>query len=79
MHGKSLREHFEVYNHAKAIDYLYSIIEKNKDIYGSEILNLHQLLHDSIEDEYSGRIRNVGVRNSGANLCRQMPIKFQIY
>lgn len=65
--GKSLREHFEVKNHEVAIDYLYSIIHENYQLQSRDILNLHGYVLRSIEDEFAGRLRNGGVRISGAN------------
>ena len=65
--GKSLREHFEVYNHQKAIDYLYTLVDENYTLRGIDILNLHGLVLRSIEDEFAGRLRNGGVRIVGAN------------
>lgn len=65
--GKSLREHFEAKNHEKAIDYLYSIVKEDYTLRSIDILSLHGLVLRSIEDEFAGRIRNGGVRISGAN------------
>lgn len=65
--GKSLREHFEVYNHEKAINYLYTLVDENYTLRGIDILNLHGLVLRSIEDEFAGRLRNGGVRIVGAN------------
>lgn len=65
--GKSLREHFEAHNHDKAIDYLFSIINDNYVLRSIDILSLHGLVLRSIEDDFAGRIRNGGVRISGAN------------
>lgn len=65
--GKSLREHFEVYNHEKAIDYLYGLINDKYVLRGIDILSLHGLVLRSIEDDYAGRLRNGGVRIIGAN------------
>ena len=65
--GKSLREHFETHNHDKAIDYLYSIVSENYILRSIDILNLHELVLRSNEDDFAGRIRNGGVRISGAN------------
>lgn len=65
--GKSLREHFEAKNHEKAIDYLYHIVNDNYILRSIDILSLHGLVLRSIEDEFAGRIRNGGVRISGAN------------
>ncbi len=67
VHGKSLREHFETFNHAKAIDYLYSIVNSKSRLKASEILTLHKIVLNSLEDTYAGQLRNSGVRISGAN------------
>ncbi len=65
--GKSLREHFEAKNHEKAIDYLYSLVNENYTLRSIDILSLHELVLRMIEDEFAGRIRNGGVRITGAN------------
>lgn len=65
--GKSLREHFETHNHDKAIDYLYSIINDEYTLRSIDILSLHALVLRSIEEDFAGRIRNGGVRITGAN------------
>ncbi len=65
--GKSLREHFETHNHDKAIEYLFSIINDDYVLRNIDILSLHSLVLRSIEDDFAGRLRNGGVRISGAN------------
>lgn len=65
--GKSLREHFETHNHDKAIDYLFSIVNDGYVLRSIDILSLHGLVLRSIEDDFAGRLRNGGVRISGAN------------
>ena len=65
--GKSLREHFETHNHDKAIDYLYSLVDESYTLRSIDILSLHELVLRMIEDEFAGRIRNGGVRITGAN------------
>lgn len=65
--GKSLREHFETHNHDKAIDYLFSIVNDDYVLRSIDILSLHELVLRSIEDEFAGRLRNGGVRITGAN------------
>ncbi|MCF6308693.1 MAG: Fic family protein [Flavobacteriaceae bacterium] len=65
--GKSLREHFEAKNHEKALNYLYKISNPNYLINSGDILSIHALILNSIEDDYAGRLRNAGVRISGAN------------
>jgi len=65
--GKSLREHFEINNHHKALDYLYRIVDENYTISSKDILSIHAYVLNNIEDLYAGRLRNAGVRISGAN------------
>jgi Fic family protein len=65
--GKSLREHFEAKNHEKAINYLFSIVSNDYTMRSIDILSLHELVLNMIEDDYAGRIRNGGVRITGAN------------
>ena len=65
--GISLREHFEAHNHDKAIDYLFSIINDDYVLRSIDILSLNALVLRSIEEDFAGRIRNGGVRISGAN------------
>ena len=65
--GVSLREHFEAKNHEKAIYNLYAIVNDNYVLRSIDILSLHASVLRSIEDDFAGRIRNAGVRISGAN------------
>ena len=65
--GKSLREHFEAKNHETAINYLYTLVDDNYILSSKDILSLHSLVLRSIEDDFAGRLRNAGVRISGAN------------
>lgn len=65
--GKSLREHFETFNHNKAIDYLHTLVNKDYKLREIDILNLHALVLNNLEEHYAGRIRNGAVRINGAN------------
>ncbi|CAH8293269.1 Fic family protein [Mariniflexile fucanivorans] len=65
--GKSLREHFEAKNHEHAINYLYTLIHPDYVFNSHDVLSLHGLVLRSIEDDFAGRLRNGGVRISGAN------------
>ena len=65
--GKSLREHFEAKNHEKAIDHLYDLVNEDYILRSIDVLTLHGFVLRSIEDEFAGRLRNGGVRISGAN------------
>ena len=65
--GKSLREHFEAKNHEKAINYLFSIVKDDYELRSIDILSIHGLILNLIEEDFAGRIRNGGVRITGAN------------
>ena len=65
--GKSLREHFEAKNHETAIHHLYTLVKDGYKLTSHDVLALHGFVLRSIEDEHAGRIRNAGVRISGAN------------
>lgn len=65
--GKSLREHFEAKNHETAIHKFYALVRDDYVLNAKDILELHGLVLRSIEDDYAGRLRNSGVRISGAN------------
>lgn len=65
--GKSLREHFEAKNHELALQYLYKLVKKDYILNARDILDIHSYVLRSIEEDYAGRLRNSGVRISGAN------------
>ena len=65
--GKSLIEHFEAKNHEKAIEYLYKIVDADYVLRSIDILSLHGLVLQNIEEDFAGKIRNGGVRIMGAN------------
>ncbi len=65
--GKLLREHFEAKNHELALDHLYSLVHQDYELNVRGILDLHQYVLRSIEEDFAGRFRTAGVRISGAN------------
>lgn len=65
--GKSLREHFEAKNHDNAINLLSQLVEKKQDLSSRVVLSIHELVLQNIEQDYAGRLRNGGVRITGAN------------
>ncbi|ARN79392.1 restriction endonuclease subunit S [Nonlabens spongiae] len=64
--GKTLREHFEAVNHKDAIEYIEQLISPNYTLRERDVLNVHELIMDKIDKEFAGRLRNAGVRISGA-------------
>lgn len=64
--NKSLKEHFEVVNHGKAIEFLEGYIQKRKLLDEDFILELHSHILKNIDDDQAGCYRNVAVRILGA-------------
>ncbi len=66
--GKSLVEHLEARNHAKAVDYMKELAKTTKptDITEDIILAIHRQILASIDDANAGRYRNVPVRVNGS-------------
>lgn len=74
--GKTLKEHLEAINHAKALDYIKGLaIKKRQDISEKEILELHQTILDKIDDVNAGRYRTIRVRIAGSNAVLPNPVK----
>lgn len=63
--GKSLREHLEITNHKKAIDFVESLVKK-KRIKEIDILNLHAIILDRISPREAGFYRNTSVYLRGS-------------
>ena len=64
--GKSLKEHLEATNHSKAIDFVESLVKKPK-IEEQDVLNLHAIILDRIDQENAGFYRRGAVRISGTD------------
>lgn len=67
--GKPLKDHLEAKNHQEALEYLYDLVEKDKNNTFSEnlIRSLNQIVQQSIDKEWAGRYRNSGVIIGGAS------------
>jgi excisionase family DNA binding protein len=65
--GKSLEEHLEAINLAKAFDFIRTFTTKTKkDITNGLILDIHRIILDKIDSTNSGRFRTVAVRLKGS-------------
>ncbi len=73
--GKSMREHLEVANHHDAIEYLEGLVGSDAPLREIEVLNLHELVMMKLEKLYAGRLRNAGVRITGANFTPPNALK----
>ncbi len=65
--GKSLREHVEVINHQRAIEYVESLLDATTPITAFHVRTLHQLVLTGIDDDNAGQYRQVPVRIMGAS------------
>ncbi len=67
--GKSVREHLEAINHAKAIDFIKTLISKKKsDLALDDIFAIHRIVLQKIDDAHAGVLRQVMVRIAGSPL-----------
>ena len=74
--GKSLVEHLEATNHVRALKKINDwVMSKTKKISESDILNIHDTILRGIDDDYSGRYRNIPVRISGSKVILPNAIK----
>jgi Fic family protein len=64
--GKKLREHLEVINHAEAIDYIESLIEKQTILDEKVTKDVHFLVLKGIDNDNAGRYRQINVGISGS-------------
>lgn len=65
--GKSVREHLEAINSAKAYDFMYALL--NKEITESDILECHRLVLSGIDNENAGRYRKEAVVITGTEFA----------
>lgn len=73
--GKSLKEHFEVINHNKAISFLMNLVKESTEFRSIDVLKLHELVMKNIDDDFAGRLRNGMVRIGGAKFTPPAPNK----
>lgn len=74
--GKSIVEHLEAINHAKALDYIMMFeTDSTKDISQNIILDIHSHILRGIDMINAGRFRTVPVRISGSTVVLPNPLK----
>lgn len=65
--GKSLKEHLEATNHAKALDFIHRLVPKKPSkLSEKDILCIHEIVLTGIDDLNAGTYRSVPVRISGS-------------
>lgn len=74
--GKTLQEHLEAVNHARAFEWILQKVSAGKhEITEQTLLDLHQLLLQKIEDMHAGRYRTVPVRIAGSTVIMPNALK----
>jgi Fic family protein len=71
--GKSLNEHLEAINHQHAIEYIKELANDKQTISERDLLQIHQLILQSIDNQNAGKYRNVQVLISGAKHIPPQP------
>ena len=76
--GKTLNEHLEAVNHAKAVNFVRELAENKKtkkEITENDILDIHRIILSGINNAYAGRYRDVAVRIAGSTAVLPNPAK----
>lgn len=74
--GKSIAEHLEAINHAKAYQYIQELnLQSIKEINQRTILNIHSLILKDINTNDAGIYRNIPVRIAGSTVILPNPLK----
>lgn len=74
--GKPLKDHLEATNHAEALDYLKDLVTKKpSEISENDILDIHKLVLQKINQDNAGRNRIVPVRIAGSEVVMPNPLK----
>jgi Fic family protein len=74
--GKTIREHLEAINHAQAIDFIRELAQKKQnDLALDDILAIHKIVLQKIDDVHAGVFREVMVRVVGSPTIFPNPVK----
>ena len=74
--GKTLVEHLEATNHARALDWVNAHVNRSpQELTEDDILLIHALILKGIDDEHAGYYRRVPVRISGSTVVMPNPLK----
>lgn len=74
--GKSLKEHLEAINHAEALEYIKTLVsEKRQNLTEDNLLCIHRLILQKIEEENAGRYRTQHARLIGSQTVLPNPVK----
>ncbi len=70
--GRPLRDVFEAVDHAKAYDFMFSLL-KSRRIEEEPVLHMHELFYQNIEPAYAGRYRDIRVIITGSKYPTTAP------
>ncbi len=74
--GKSLKEHLEATNHARALDLVHSLIKKKvSQVTPQDVFAIHDMILKGLDDENAGHYRSIPVRISGSTVVMPNPRK----
>lgn len=74
--GKSLIEHLEATNHVRAIDWVMTQVHRlPNSLTERDILDIHALILNGIDDANAGHYRSIPVRISGSTVILPNPLK----
>ncbi|QQG40914.1 MAG: Fic family protein [Candidatus Levyibacteriota bacterium] len=74
--GKSLTEHQEAISHAEAFDYIQTLVNKKRqELTTKDILDIHSIILNKIDDTNKGKYRTVAVRLRGSETILPNPLK----
>lgn len=71
--GTTLREHFEIINHAEAIDYIEDIVNRDIELSESVLKDIHRLILRNIDVSNAGKYRNIDVYIQGSQHIPPQP------
>lgn len=72
--GRPLRDVFEAVDHAKAYDFMFSLMQSRR-IDEQAVLRMHELFYQNIDPEYAGRYRDTRVIITGSRYPTTAPEK----
>lgn len=78
--GKTINEHFEAINYARAIDFIKKLAseKERRAITFKDILAMHHIILNKIDDEHAGSLRTVAVRIVGSTVPRPNYLKVPV-
>ncbi len=71
--GKTLREHLEATNHARGLEFVASLATAGRMPTEQDLLRLHEVVLEGIDDAHAGCYRSVAVRIAGSTVVLPNP------